>query len=55
MVTAGQDMFVVSVQWWQRNRSRFRPYILGEACWDNVYTAVMMCHSRRRAAEPRSR
>ncbi len=36
---------MVSVQWWQRNRSRFRPYILGEACWDNVYTAVMMCHS----------
>src|SRR5688500_5273347 len=38
-------MFVVSVRWWQHNRSRFRPYILGEACWDNVYTAVMMCHS----------
>ena len=45
MMTAGQDMFVVSVQWWQRNRSRFRPYIIGEACWDNVYTALMMCHS----------
>ena len=45
MITAGQDMFVVSVAWWQRNRSRFRPYILGEACWDNVYTAVMMCHA----------
>ena len=45
MVTAGQDMFVVSVEWWRRNRARFRPYILGEACWDNVYTAVMMCHS----------
>jgi hypothetical protein len=45
MITAGQDMFVVSVNWWQRNRSRFRPYILGEACWDNVYTAVMLCHS----------
>ena len=45
MITAGQDMFVVSVRWWDRNRVRFRPYILGEACWDNVYTAVMLCHS----------
>jgi hypothetical protein len=45
MVTSGQDMFVVSVSWWQRNRLRFRPYILGEACWDNVYAALMMCHS----------
>ena len=46
MVTSGQDMFVVSVSWWQHNRLRFRPYILGEACWDNVYTAVMMCHAQ---------
>lgn len=45
IVTSGQDMFVVSVQWWQSNRVRFRPYVLGEACWDNVYTAIMMCHS----------
>lgn len=45
MVTAGQDMFVVSAAWWQRERARFRPYIIGEACWDNVYTAIMMCHS----------
>jgi hypothetical protein len=46
MITAGQDMFVVSVGWWEANRWRFRPYIVGEACWDNVYTAVMMCHSK---------
>lgn len=45
MITAGQDMFVVSVEWWRSHRTRFRPYILGDACWDNVYTAVMMCHS----------
>jgi hypothetical protein len=45
IVTSGQDMFVVSVRWWLTNRARFRPYILGEACWDNVYTAIMMCHS----------
>ncbi len=41
----GLDLFVVSVAWWQRARWRFRPYVVGEACWDNVYTALMMCHS----------
>jgi hypothetical protein len=45
IMTAGQDMFVVEVEWWRRNRSRFRPYVVGEALWDNVYTAIMMCHS----------
>jgi hypothetical protein len=45
MVTTGQDMFVVAAAWWQQARLRFRPYIIGEACWDNVYTAIMMCHS----------
>jgi hypothetical protein len=42
---AGIDMFVFSVEWWRRHRRRFRPYIVGDACWDDVYTAVMMCHS----------
>ena len=36
MITAGQDMFVVSVRWWDPNRVRFPPYILGAACWNNV-------------------
>ena len=45
LLTAGQDMFVVHVDWWRRNRWRFRPYIMGEMCWDVVYTATMMCHS----------
>ena len=45
MVTAGQDMFVVSVDWWSRHQARFKPYVIGEACWDNVYTAIMLCHS----------
>jgi hypothetical protein len=30
------------------NRWRFRPYILGEACWDNVYAALLMCHGNGR-------
>lgn len=45
LLTAGVDMFVLSVNWWRRHRRRFRPYVLGNACWDNVYTAIMMCHS----------
>jgi hypothetical protein len=45
LVTAGQDMFVVARRWWSLQRARFRQYIIGEACWDNVYTAIMMCHS----------
>jgi hypothetical protein len=45
ILTAGIDMFVMSVAWWDENRRRFRPYVIGDACWDNVYAAVMMCHS----------
>lgn len=45
MMTAGQDMFVIAVDWWARHRGRFRHYALGEGCWDNVYTAILMCHS----------
>jgi hypothetical protein len=45
LLTAGIDMFVVSVEWWRRHCRRFRLYVIGDACWDNVYTAVMMCHS----------
>ena len=42
---AGIDMFVLSVEWWLCHRRRFRGYIVGDACWDDVYAAVMMCHS----------
>ncbi len=44
-LTAGLDMFVVASTWWRLHRRRFRPYILGEACWDNVYAAILLCHS----------
>jgi hypothetical protein len=44
-MTAGLDMFVVAAAWWQAHASRFRPYIIGETCWDCVYTAMLMCHS----------
>jgi hypothetical protein len=44
-MTTGLDMFVVSARWWPRHRGRFRQYIVGEGCWDNVYAAILMCHS----------
>ena len=43
--TAGTDVVALSTVWWRRNRFRFRPYIVGEAVWDNVYTAIVMCHA----------
>jgi hypothetical protein len=45
LLTSGLDMFVLSCDWWQRHRRRFRSYVVGDACWDNVYSAIMMCHS----------
>ena len=46
MVTAGIDVIALSTSWWRRNHWRFRPYVLGEATWDNVYAAIVMCHAR---------
>ena len=40
----GIDMLAYDVEWWRANRARFRPYILGEPCFDVVFTAIMMCH-----------
>ena len=45
MEIAGTDVFAVATSWWLANRRRFRRYIVGEACWDNVYTAIVMCHA----------
>jgi len=40
----GLDLFAADVAWWRRERRHFRPYIAGEALWDNVYAAVMASH-----------
>lgn len=40
----GQDLFAFDVNWWERERPRFRPYVNSEAYWDNVYTAIALCH-----------
>lgn len=37
----GVDMIAIRTDWWARERRRFRPYIAGEACWDNVYAALL--------------
>jgi hypothetical protein len=39
----GTDVFVVEAAWWLSHSHRFRPYIVGEGCWDNVYTAQLVC------------
>jgi hypothetical protein len=44
LVLTGCDGFAFEVGWWRANRRRFRPYILGEPCWDNVYASLLMCH-----------
>jgi hypothetical protein len=45
VLLTGFDAFAFDTGWWRANRRRFRPYILGEPAWDNVYAAVMMCHA----------
>lgn len=44
VMTAGIDTFAVRVEWWRANRWRFRPYVVGEAVWDNVYASILLCH-----------
>jgi glycosyltransferase involved in cell wall biosynthesis len=43
---AGVDGFAVRALWWIANGWRFRPHIIGEGVWDNVYAAQLACHSR---------
>lgn len=45
MLLAGIDFFIIDAAWWLDNSWRFRPYIIGENCWDNVYTSIILCHS----------
>lgn len=42
----GIDMLAIDTAWWARERRRFRPYIAGEAAWDNVYAAILCSHGR---------
>jgi hypothetical protein len=40
----GLDMFVFTVDWWRRERRRFRAYVLAEWFYDPVFGAILMCH-----------
>jgi hypothetical protein len=42
----GLDLFAIDTAWWFRERRRFRPYIAGEACWDDVYASIICAHGR---------
>ena len=42
----GLDLFAVDAAWWTQERRRFRPYIAGEACWDDVYASILFAHGR---------
>ena len=41
---AGIDGFAIRAAWWIDHAHGFRPYIIGEAVWDNVYCAQLLCH-----------
>jgi hypothetical protein len=40
----GLDMFTFDVSFWKHERHRFRPYVFGDALWDNVYGALVASH-----------
>jgi hypothetical protein len=42
---AGLDAIAVATAVWPRIRHRFRDYLVGQMCWDNVYASVLMCHA----------
>ena len=44
IVSWGLDAFAFDVAWWRAQRGRFRAYVLGEICFDNVFAAIMMTH-----------
>jgi hypothetical protein len=46
IVVFGIDGFAFDVDWWRAHRRRFRAYIFGEPCFDNVFAAIMMAHGR---------
>src|SRR5207302_4700357 len=38
-------LFIVDAGWWLSKRRLFRPYVVGESCWDNVYAAQLLVHA----------
>ncbi len=42
---SGVDAIAMRPEWYRAHAHTFRDYIIGEICWDNVYTAIVMCHA----------
>lgn len=40
-VLGGGDIFVFTVNWWQRNRNRMKDYVLGCQWWDTALQKIM--------------
>jgi hypothetical protein len=46
MMTYGVDTLFFRTAWWLAQRHRFRDYLIGEGCWDVVYTSLALRHGR---------
>jgi hypothetical protein len=44
LILNGLDLFAFTVDWWRRERHRFRRYILAEWFYDCVFGALIVCH-----------
>jgi hypothetical protein len=45
MELSGTDVFAMTTRWWRANAHRFRRYLLAEGGFDNIFTAIMLCHA----------
>jgi hypothetical protein len=45
MELSGTDVFAMTTRWWLANAHRFRRYLIAEGGFDNVYTAILLCHA----------
>jgi hypothetical protein len=41
----GVDAIATRPAWWLANAHRFRPFIVGESLWDQVYTSILLRHA----------
>lgn len=48
ILTYGVDVLFFRVAWWKTHRHLFRDYLIGEGCWDVVYTSLALRHGRGR-------
>ncbi len=42
----GQDLYLCRVKTWEKIRHHFHSYILGEAYWDNIFTALFLTYAK---------